>query len=122
MISSRSKERAHNALREASVAFLEDEGLAHAVSNLDEHIHLIDDKTRGGYGLFGQDVLECITEQLSCNGFSLDPIYTGKAFLGMQEYVEENGITGENILFVHTGGEPIFYDNLQAGAFSQTSL
>ena len=40
------------------------------------------------------------------------PTYTGKAFWGMKNYLEENEIRDSNILFIHTGGTPLFYDNL----------
>lgn len=40
----------------------------------------------------------------------LDPTYTGKAFFGMKEYLKEHNIKNKNILFIHTGGYPIFCD------------
>ena len=30
----------------------------------------------------------------------------------MNEYLKENEVIGKNILFIHTGGLPIFFDNL----------
>ena len=44
------------------------------------------------------------------NSLPLDPIYTGKAFWGMQEYLKTAGITDSRILFLHTGGTPLFFD------------
>ncbi len=46
---------------------------------------------------------------LSKNSIILDPVYTGKAFYGMSQYIRENKIQGKNILFIHTGGLPIFF-------------
>ena len=40
----------------------------------------------------------------------MDGTYTGKAFLGMEHYIEEHQISGKKILFIHTGGTPLFYD------------
>ncbi|WP_165249416.1 1-aminocyclopropane-1-carboxylate deaminase/D-cysteine desulfhydrase [Adlercreutzia sp. ZJ141] len=117
MISSRSEERARKAIQEAAVPFLKERGISEAESLVNSNTRLITDKRRGGYGLYDHAVLQCAMEQLTVNGFPLDPVYTGKAFLGMQEYLVEEGVSGENILFVHTGGEPIFYDHLQAGSF-----
>ena len=30
----------------------------------------------------------------------------------MIRYIQENNVTGENILFIHTGGTPLFFDDL----------
>ena len=45
-------------------------------------------------------------------GIALDSTYTGKAFWGMERYIEENFIKNSNILFIHTGGTPLYFDNL----------
>jgi len=42
----------------------------------------------------------------------MDTIYTGKAYWGMKEYIKKNNINNKNILFLHTGGVPLFFDNL----------
>ena len=39
--------------------------------------------------------------------------YTGKAFYGMVRYLEEHQIHNKNILFLHTGGTPLFFDFLE---------
>ena len=44
------------------------------------------------------------------NGLPLDPTYTGKAFWGMKEYLEKNNVIGKKILFIHTGGTPLYFD------------
>ena len=46
------------------------------------------------------------------NGIAMDMTYTAKAFMGMCEYINENEISGKNILFIHTGGTPLFFDSL----------
>lgn len=43
----------------------------------------------------------------------LDMTYTGKAFYGMMEYLKKQEITGKKILFLHTGGLPLFFDFLE---------
>ena len=47
------------------------------------------------------------------DGIPLDTTYTGKGYWGMKEYIKENEITGKNILFIHTGGTPLFFDDLE---------
>ena len=49
------------------------------------------------------------------NGLPLDPTYTGKAFWGMKEYIEEHHLEDCDVLFLHTGGTPLFYDCLPGG-------
>ena len=39
--------------------------------------------------------------------------YTGKAFYGMQDYLREKDIKGKKILFIHTGGTPLFFDSIE---------
>ena len=36
----------------------------------------------------------------------------GKSILGMQEYIKANALHDARILFLHTGGTPLFYDFL----------
>jgi D-cysteine desulfhydrase len=31
----------------------------------------------------------------------------------MKEYIKKNDIKGKNILFIHTGGTPLFFDDLE---------
>ena len=30
----------------------------------------------------------------------------------MEEYLQDHGVTGKNVLFLHTGGLPLFFDIL----------
>lgn len=62
-----------------------------------------------GYADLYPEVAETIRLMLCRNSVVLDPVYTGKAFCGMCEYLEREKIEGKNILFIHTGGTPIFF-------------
>ena len=64
----------------------------------------------GGYSNTCKEMLENIDFIYSKYGIPLDPTYTGKAFWGMKQYLLENNIKDKNILFIHTGGYPIFCD------------
>lgn len=77
-----------------------------------EVINFIDDYVLDGYGAYNDEILEVIREVLIKDGIPLDTTYTGKGFWGMTEYIKENQITGKNILFIHTGGTPLFFDDL----------
>ncbi len=66
----------------------------------------------GGYGHDNQAIRDVIKATMQSEGIPLDPVYTGKGFYGMIETIKRRGIKGKNILFIHTGGAPIFFDLL----------
>ena len=68
------------------------------------------DSYTSGYGKDDRRVTETIETILKNYGIPLDATYTGKAFMGMSECLEK--IKGKNILFIHTGGTPLFFDTL----------
>lgn len=77
---------------------------------IDNEVVFIDDYT-DGYGKKDKKVLNTILLALKEYGIPLDSTYTGKAFMGMTEYIR--GIDRKNILFIHTGGTPLFFDVLR---------
>lgn len=79
---------------------------------IQERTIFIDDYT-SGYGKDDKRVIETIETVLKKYGIPLDTTYTGKAFMGMNEYIKREQITGKNILFIHTGGTPLFFDTLK---------
>lgn len=78
-----------------------------------EAIDFIDDYILDGYGAYNNEILEVTREVLIKDGIPLDTTYTGKGFWGMTKYIKENQITGKNILFIHTGGTPLFFDDME---------
>ena len=70
------------------------------------------DDYASSYGKLDIKVLETVENILECYGIPLDMTYTGKAFMGMSEYIESKHINRKNILFIHTGGTPLFFDTL----------
>ena len=70
----------------------------------------IDDYTTG-YGNDDYRVQDVIFFALKNYGIPLDTVYTGKAFMGMTEYI--SSIKNKNLLFIHTGGTPLFFDLLK---------
>lgn len=73
----------------------------------------VDDYILEGYGKYSKQIQITIKEMLFKNGIALDLTYTGKAYWGMSEYIKKNRINGKNILFIHTGGTPLFFDNIK---------
>lgn len=66
----------------------------------------------GGYGQYNEGVKEMIGSVMRQEGIPMDSTYVGKAFWGMCQYVKENRIEDRNILFIHTGGTPLFFDSI----------
>ncbi len=78
-----------------------------------DHILFTDAYMEGGYGAFSENVAGMIREVYASDGIPLDMTYTGKAFYGMVKYLEDNQIRDKNVLFLHTGGTPLFFDFLE---------
>lgn len=62
---------------------------------------------KAGYGNLTRNEKEAIKLLAQTEGILLDPVYTGRAFYGMLNYLKTTKIKlGSNILFWHTGGLP----------------
>ena len=68
---------------------------------------------KDGYGKSDATVRQVIREMMKTHGIPMDSTYVGKAYAGMLAYIEENQISGKNILFIHTGGTPLFFDDMR---------
>lgn len=103
-----------------SIARREGQGKAAIQDNLkslglridDSFINFDDRYCLEGYAKYNDDVRQVIADMLSLNGIPLDTTYTGKAFWGMNEFICEHDINNKKILFIHTGGTPLFFDYL----------
>lgn len=76
----------------------------------EDHVNFDDNYICGGYGLHNTFIDHTICRMMIEHGIPLDSTYTGKAYAGMEQYLKEHRICGKNILFIHTGGTPIFCD------------
>ncbi|MGP9670021.1 1-aminocyclopropane-1-carboxylate deaminase/D-cysteine desulfhydrase [Pseudoalteromonas sp. AOP31-A2-14] len=64
-----------------------------------------DNFTCGGYEKNNIEQLNTIKKVAEQTGIILDPTYTGKAWYGMEQYINSGKVkTGSNVLFWHTGG------------------
>lgn len=75
-------------------------------------IHVRDLYLCGGYALYDDEIGRVIRETYLGAGIPLDPVYTGKAFRGMLADLEADARGEENVLFLHTGGVPLFFEYL----------
>ena len=73
----------------------------------------LDDYTGDGYAKGNPEISSVILDVMRMEGIPLDGTYTGKAFFGMRSFLQTRKIIGKNILFLHTGGTPLFFDHLK---------
>lgn len=79
---------------------------------IQENTIFIDEYTGDGYGKENNEIIETIKELMIRYGIPMDSTYTGKAFLGMKKYIGKEKIKDKKVLFIHTGGTPLFFDDL----------
>lgn len=104
----RKNPRGRNVVIDSIRSYLDNRVFEEAIQNATV---FIDDYT-SGYGIDDIRVTETINHVLKTYGIPLDATYTGKAFMGMIKYVKN--ISNKNILFIHTGGTPLFFDALRS--------
>ena len=109
----RKNPRGRDVVLESVYDYLNENGIAHTKENVEDKTIFIDDYTGDGYGITNTDIKDTIMSVLKDHGIPLDSTYTGKAFYGMKRYITDNGLKDKNILFIHTGGTPLFFDELQ---------
>jgi len=70
----------------------------------DSDIHIIDGFVGHGYAEIDEQVVTVIKRVILETGLILDPVYTAKAFLGLENALQKNILKYKNIVFIHTGG------------------
>lgn len=110
-ISSRTPQRAREVLETTVLDWFDKAG---AVPPRDwrDHIDLQARYTRGGYGQSDERVNKMVEFMLTENALPTDPTYTAKALLGLVDYLTDQDIRNTDVLFIHTGGLPLFFDYL----------
>ena len=63
------------------------------------------DASRGGFAKVDPLLLDFIEKHEQASGIPLEPLYTGKALMALEQHVEAGKFTrGTRLIFVHTGG------------------
>ena len=78
----------------------------------DGRFDITDDYLFGGYGKYNDELLAFIRQTVNEKNLPLDATYTGKALFGTVREIKKRGLTGP-VLFIHTGGTPLYYDMLE---------
>lgn len=94
--------------------YLDAKGISLAAEAVDSSVLFVDDYVLSGYGSYDEKISSTIREMMCRHGIALNPVYTGKAFCGMEQYILSHGLTNQNILFIHTGGDPLYFDWLRS--------
>ncbi len=109
----RQNPRGREVVFESVESYLNDINIKYNKDNIDNKLTFIDDYILSGYGSYNKKIIDTIVGTLRNYGIPMDTTYVGKAFYGMHEYIRENNIDEKNILFIHTGGSPLFFDDLE---------
>jgi len=118
-ISSRTPERALKLLREGVTGYFSKIGRS-LPEGFETAVHLETAYNKGGYGLYDDEVRETVSRMLRSEGIPMDPTYTAKAYTGLMNWLSDKkhagcDYRGKKILFLHTGGLPLFFDYLTEG-------
>ncbi len=77
--------------------------------NLSEVI-VLDDYFGEGYGIPSDELIETIKLIAKLEGIFLDPVYNGKAMIGLIDLMKKNYFKeNSNIIFLHSGGGPAIF-------------
>lgn len=79
----------------------------------EKYLYFTDSYICGGYGEYTENLKIMIESVMKWEGIPMDHTYVGKAFYGMTEYLRQEQIQGKKILFIHTGGTPLYFDLLR---------
>jgi D-cysteine desulfhydrase len=78
-------------------------------------VHLLDGYQGAGRASVGEAALAGIAGVAREEGLVLDPVYTGKAFLGLLDTLErDRRALGQRVCFIHTGGVFSLYPHREA--------
>lgn len=109
----RKKPRGRDIVVNSVLDYLNEYNIEYDKNLVDKKVNFIDKYILSGYGNYDNSIIETIKYSMRNYGIPMDTTYVGKAFCGMNKYIEENKIINRKILFIHTGGTPLFFDDLE---------
>lgn len=81
-----------------------------AIAPAENDIIFTDSYVGSGYAHIYPEIISTIRTVARSSGILLDPVYTGKAFYGMVDYINKHKLRSKNVLFIHTGGIPLLFN------------
>lgn len=91
-------------------AWFADKGLTDSITP--ENVRVCD-AYRQSYGVYDETVAESLHHMFAVYGLPLDGTYVGKALCGLKRLSLDENWTNRKIVFIHTGGTPLFFDAVQ---------
>ena len=77
-----------------------------------EDVIVLDDYIQDGYGIVNSDVSKALRLTAETEGIFLDPVYTGKAMVGLIDLIKKGYFQGDSsVVFMHTGGTAALFPN-----------
>lgn len=78
----------------------------------EEDVIVYDEYIQEGYGIVNKDVAEAVRLFATSEGIFIDPVYTGKALVGLIDLINKGFFRpDEKVVFMHTGGTPALFPN-----------
>jgi len=88
--------------------------------NFSDSLNIDLDQVGAGYSFLTEPVKEALHLVAIHSGIILDPIYTGRAFAGLIAAIRDGSVkSGEQTIFLHSGGLPGFFGNPDVLDFSK---
>ncbi len=109
----RKKPRGSQIVKDSIIDYLDEKCVEYTSDKIDENLIFIDKYTSTGYGNADEEINHVVNSMFINHGIPMDLTYTGKAYNGMLKYIVENNIENKNVLFIHTGGTPLFFDSIE---------
>jgi L-cysteate sulfo-lyase len=77
----------------------------------DDSIKVLEDYFGEGYGIPTQEMIDMVKLMAKLEGVFLDPVYTGKAIVGLVDLIQTKVIPKDSkVLFLHSGGGPSIFN------------
>lgn len=80
---------------------------------LNPPIQFYDNFIEHKYNATTQQITNAVYESYKKYGIALSKTYTGKAFVGMKNYISTQNLKNKKILFLNTGGVPLFFNDIK---------
>ena len=110
----RKNPRGRDIVIESVKDYLSEKSVLFTDEQINENVIFIDDYTGNGYGCNSDKIQATIKSMILDYGIPMDSTYVAKAFTGMCDFIAKKKMENKRILFIHTGGTPLFFDNLKA--------
>ncbi|NHJ86977.1 MAG: D-cysteine desulfhydrase family protein [Asgard group archaeon] len=102
------KDEIVNDIKQITTDFIKEWSLDFKIAN--DEIIVLDDYFGDGYGAPSEEMIETVKLVAKLEGIFLDPVYNGKAMIGLIDLINRDIISSDaNILFLHSGGGPALF-------------